>query len=86
MYYDHSFKFGSDEESSELFYPTYSFGRSPDPITRQQEYFVAVGLNSSLQEFDRKRLNLVLLVDCSGSMNGPITKSNDQSKAQLIGR
>lgn len=34
---------------------------------------MTVGLNSSITDFERKKLNLILLVDVSGSMSSPFS-------------
>jgi len=62
--------------SNKLFYPTYSFARSPDPLCaneQQDEIWMTVGLNSDVKPEDlhRPSLNLVLAVDTSGSMGCP---------------
>ncbi len=31
---------------------------------------MTIGMNSNVTDFDRKKLNLVILLDISGSMNG----------------
>lgn len=58
------------ENNEDLFYPTYSSAVSKDPITGEEEYYLSVGLNSNIKEedFKRKNLNLVLVLDISGSM------------------
>ena len=73
IYYDYSFDTGNSEETKQdkMFYPTYSTAISKDPISENEEYFVSVGLNSNIKQsdFTRKRLNLVLVLDISGSMS-----------------
>jgi len=63
--------------SQKLFYPTYSFACSPDPICSdyqkeklQDEVWMTVGLNSDAkaEDLQRPNLDLVLCVDTSGSM------------------
>lgn len=58
-------------ESDEMFYPSYSCAISTDPISNKQEYYLSVGLNSNIKESDfcRKKLNLVIVLDISGSMS-----------------
>eukprot|EP01025_Chloroclados_australasicus_P027865 TRINITY_DN2757_c0_g1_i1.p1 TRINITY_DN2757_c0_g1~~TRINITY_DN2757_c0_g1_i1.p1 ORF type:complete len:673 (+),score=86.73 TRINITY_DN2757_c0_g1_i1:171-2189(+) len=57
----------------QLFCPKYSAAITPDPLYEPQtnEYYLAVGLDSGLatSDFGRKRLNLVILLDISGSMS-----------------
>ena len=80
---------------TELFCPVYSAASTADPllITAFQgpsaavapDLFMAVGLDSGLKESDVKRLplNLVILVDHSGSMSSPYNLYyNDQLTGQ----
>eukprot|EP01025_Chloroclados_australasicus_P049211 TRINITY_DN5595_c0_g1_i5.p1 TRINITY_DN5595_c0_g1~~TRINITY_DN5595_c0_g1_i5.p1 ORF type:complete len:642 (-),score=87.91 TRINITY_DN5595_c0_g1_i5:882-2807(-) len=57
----------------QLFCPAYSVGVTPDPIYPQggNEQYLAVGLDSglALADFGRKKLNVVVLIDISGSMD-----------------
>lgn len=77
VYYDYSFDTGNKEVvyNDKMFYPTYSTAISKDPISGEKEYFVSVGLNSNIKEsdFSRKKLNLVLVLDISGSMSSSIS-------------
>ena len=76
IYYDYSFDTGNTNvaDSSQMFYPTYSTAVSKDPISEKEEYYLSVGLNSNIKEsdFTRKKLNLVLVLDISGSMSSSI--------------
>lgn len=76
IYYDYSFDTGNDNQNSsdKMFYPTYSTAISKDPISNENEYYVSVGLNSNIKEedFSRKKLNLMLVLDISGSMSSSI--------------
>ena len=76
IYYDYSFDTGNEnaKESDKMFYPSYSTAISKDPISGNEEYFVSVGLNSNIKEsdFSRKKLNVVLVLDISGSMSSSI--------------
>ncbi|GAB4821981.1 hypothetical protein N2152v2_009027 [Parachlorella kessleri] len=59
---------------TELFCPLYSAAMAPDPLLKNQtDTFLAVGLDSGLKASDVRRppLNLVILVDISGSMSAP---------------
>ncbi|MBP3502502.1 MAG: VWA domain-containing protein [Clostridia bacterium] len=60
-----------NKKSNEMFYPSYSCAVSTDPISKEQEYYLAVGLNSNIKEsdFNRKKLNVVIVLDISGSMS-----------------
>ena len=76
IFYDYSFDTANskENESDKMFYPTYTTAISKDPISNQEEYYVSVGLNSNIKEsdFSRKKLNLVLVLDISGSMSSSI--------------
>lgn len=76
IFYDYNFDTGNKEkeETDKLFYPTYSTAISKDPFSENEEYYVSVGLNSNIKEedFSRKKLNLVLVLDISGSMDSTI--------------
>lgn len=71
IFYDYSFDTGKNSESTELFSPTYSSAVSKDPISNNKEYYMTIGLNSNIKEsdFTRKKLNLVVVLDISGSMS-----------------
>lgn len=71
LFYEYSFNTGNKEESEELFSPSYLQAVSSDPMSKQKEYYMAVGLNSNIKEsdFQRKKLNLVVALDISGSMS-----------------
>jgi len=70
LFYDYFFDTGQVEPANKLYSPSYSFAVSRDPFSRQPEYYLSVGLNSGLKEsdFERKKLNLVIVLDTSGSM------------------
>ena len=61
---------GKEEKATQLFYPTYTTAVSRNPVTGELENYVSVGLNSNLDEgeFKRRKLNLVVVLDISGSM------------------
>ena len=72
LFYDYYFETGEDRESEDaLFYPTYSAAVSSDPLSGGTEQYLSVGLNSTLStaDFERKRLDLVVVLDVSGSMS-----------------
>jgi len=73
-YFDTGMKEG--EEANQLFYPTYTAAVSRNPITGELENYISVGLNSNLEvtEFKRRKLNLVVVLDISGSMSSPFNK------------
>jgi Ca-activated chloride channel homolog len=70
LFYDYYFDSGEAEPTSKLYSPSYSFAVSRDPISHQAEYYLSVGLNSGMKasDFERKKLNLVIVLDNSGSM------------------
>lgn len=70
LFYDYYFDTGEVGPSKKLFYPSYSYAVTRDPLSRKTEYYLSVGLNSGLKgsDFRRKKLNLVIVLDNSGSM------------------
>ncbi len=70
LFYDYYFETGQVEPTNKLYSPSYSFAVTRDPFSHQTEYYLAVGLNSGMKESDfaRKKLNLVIVLDTSGSM------------------
>jgi Ca-activated chloride channel family protein len=73
LYYDYHFDTGQTQPCNKLFCPSYSTAVSRDPFSGKKEYYLSVGLNSGLKEsdFERKKLNLVIVLDVSGSMSSP---------------
>ena len=72
VFYDYYFDKGElTEECDKLFCPSYSYAISADPISGEDDYYLSVGLNSGMKESDfvRKKLNLVVVLDISGSMS-----------------
>ncbi len=61
----------SETQSDQLFSPSYSTAVSKDPISNEDEYYMTIGLNSNIKQsdFSRKKLNLVVALDISGSMS-----------------
>jgi len=70
LFYDYYFDTGRTEECNKLFCPSYSYAVTRDPFSGEEEYYLSVGLNSGMKEsdFQRKKLNLVIVLDISGSM------------------
>ena len=71
QFYNHYFDTGIGAgECKELFCPSYSSAKRLNNYSKEEEYFLSVGLNSGIQEgdFKRKKLNLVVVLDISGSM------------------
>lgn len=76
LYYNYYFDTGKAQACEKLFCPSYSKAVSKDPFSEKDEYFLTVGLNSGIKEsdFDRKKLNLVVVMDISGSMGSPFNQ------------
>lgn len=74
LFYDYYFDTGKVKESSELFSPSYSRAISKDPVSLENEYYMTIGLNSNIKEsdFERKKQNIVVLLDISGSMSSSL--------------
>jgi Ca-activated chloride channel family protein len=73
LFYDYYFDTGETKPCNKLFCPSYSIASTRDPFSRKTEYYLSVGLNSGMKErdFERKKLNLVVVLDISGSMSSP---------------
>jgi Ca-activated chloride channel family protein len=71
LFYDYYFDTGSLKECKKLFCPSYSYAVTADPFSKVPQYYLSVGLNSGIQDFQRKKLNLVVVLDFSGSMGSP---------------
>jgi Ca-activated chloride channel family protein len=73
LFYDYTFDTGQQESCESLFCPSYARGVSKDLFSGTTDYYLSVGLNSGLTEesFQRKTLNLVVVLDISGSMSSP---------------
>lgn len=73
LYYDYHFETGEPASCEQLFCPSYAPAITKDPISGETERYLSVGLNSDIEESDfaRKKLNLVIVLDISGSMSSP---------------
>jgi len=71
LFYDYHFETGTRTESDALFAPRYAAAVSDHPISGETEHYLSVGLDSTLSvdEFERPRLDLVAVLDVSGSMD-----------------
>lgn len=71
LFYDYYFDTGKQEETDKLFSPSYTYAVSSDPVSGDSEYYLSVGLNSGMkqEDFNRKKLNLTVVLDISGSMS-----------------
>ncbi len=76
LFYDYYFDTAKQEQCDELFCPSYSYAVSADPFSGKDEYYLSAGLNSGIKEadFQRKKLNLVVVLDISGSMGSPFDR------------
>lgn len=76
LFYDYYFDTGKQEICRDLFCPSYSYAMTNDPLSGKTDHYMTVGLNSGMKqdEFKRKKLNLVLVLDISGSMGSSFDK------------
>jgi Ca-activated chloride channel family protein len=70
LFYDYYFETGGGACERD-FCPQYAPAVTADPLSGETERYVTVGLDSGIaaDEFERKRLNLVVVLDISGSMS-----------------
>ena len=74
LFYDYYFDTNNDiilQKSCEnLFCPAYTNTVTYDPFSNEKQYYMSVGLNSNIKEsdFERNNLNVVIVLDVSGSM------------------
>lgn len=85
LFYDYYFDTGYATECEELFCPSYSYAISRDPFSKNYEYYLSVGLNSGLDDsdFERKKLNLVIVLDISGSMGSQFDRYHYDSSGVI---
>jgi len=71
LFHNYYFDTGGDGYCAETFCPSYSTAVTEHPLTGETEKYMTVGLNSNMEaeEFERKKLNLVVVLDKSGSMD-----------------
>ena len=74
LFNEYYFDTGSDRACTSLFCPSYSTAISPDPLSGETERYLTVGLNSGITDVERKTLNLVVVLDISGSMSSPFDR------------
>jgi Ca-activated chloride channel family protein len=76
LFYEYFFNTGEQGPCDDLFCPSYSYAISIHPLTGEKEYFLTVGLNSGIlqSDFDRNQLNLVIVLDVSGSMGAAFNR------------
>lgn len=68
LFYGYYFDTGQAKPCYELFCPSYTYAVTKDPFSKKTDYYLSVGLNSGITDFKRKKLNLVIVLDISGSM------------------
>lgn len=73
LFYDYYFETGERTDSEALFAPRYAAAVSEHPVDEETEQYLSVGLDSTLSvsDFERPRLDLVAVLDVSGSMDSP---------------
>ena len=71
VFYDHYFKSQNSDECKDLFCPTYTTAVDENPFGESTEYWLSVGLDSNIKNINRKKLNIVVVLDISGSMGSP---------------
>lgn len=90
LYHDYVFDTGQQRECERTFCPSYSRAVTRDPVSNETEQFLTVGLNSGItkEEFDRQKLNLVVVLDTSGSMSSPFDEYyyDDDGEKQRVER
>ena len=71
LFYNYYFDTGESGECSSLFCPSYATAITEDPLGDATDRYFTVGLNSTLstESFERKRLDVVIVLDISGSMS-----------------
>ncbi|WP_257301023.1 VWA domain-containing protein [Haloarchaeobius sp. FL176] len=71
LFYDYYFETGERTESDALFAPRYAAAARENPLTGETDQFLSVGLDSTLalEDFQRPQLDIVTVLDVSGSMN-----------------
>ena len=87
LFYGYFFDTGLDQPCNQLFCPSYTSSVSKDPFSGNEEYFLSVGLNSGISQsdFSRKRLNIVIVLDISGSMSSPFDRYYYDQRNVFIG-
>jgi len=94
LYYDYYFDTDREGVCDELFCPSYIQMLSTEPFTGEEEHYLSVGLNSGMTEadFSRKTLNIVVVLDISGSMGSAFnayyydeeeTEPSDKTKMEI---
>lgn len=79
LFYDYYFGTSDDtlqQSCKNLFCPAYTTTVTYDPFSNEKQYYMSVGLNSNIKEsdFERNNLNIVIVLDVSGSMQAPFDR------------
>lgn len=85
LFYEYFFDTGEQAACQEQFCPSYGTAVSRDPVSGKNDYWLSVGLNSGMTaaDFRRKDLDLVIVLDISGSMSSSFNSYYyDRSSAQ----
>ncbi len=82
VFYDHYFKIKDSDECKEIFCPHYKTAKDKNPFTAKDEYWLMIALDSNIQKVDRKKLNIVVVMDISGSMGSAFNRYYYDRKAQ----
>ncbi len=94
LFYDYYFDVPDENPKKDaLFYPSYARAETRNPVTGEYEEYLAVGLNSNMtvDDFERKPLDLSIVIDVSGSMgsgfsdyyyDNPQADSNEMTKME----
>ncbi|MDZ7687802.1 MAG: VWA domain-containing protein [Halobacteriales archaeon] len=71
LFHGYYFDTGGNGYCADTFCPSYSTAVTEHPLTNETERYMTVGLDSNMdaEEFERKKLNLVVVLDKSGSMD-----------------
>ena len=84
LFYDYYFNTSQREVCYELFCPSYDYTSLVNPVTGELENYLSVGLNSGEINFERKKLNLVIVIDISGSMNEKFNEYYTDSNGKQV--
>lgn len=76
LFHDYYFDTGQTRACEAMFCPSYSRAVTRDPLSNETERYLTIGLNSGLSQadFERKQLNLVVVLDTSGSMDSSFSR------------
>jgi len=71
LFFDYVFETANQTGCTDLFCPQFEAAVVPDPFSEEDEYFLSVGLASNIDAntFSRMPLDLVVVLDISGSMS-----------------